>query len=105
MSRQAAMKQVFKPPKSLKDVTSHFCPGCHHGIIHRLTAEQLDAFGLQGRTIGVASVGCSVFLYDYFDVDVVRRPTAWPRPWPRASSAPGRTRSCSPIRATATWRP
>lgn len=71
---QAALKQVFDRPKSLRDVPSHFCPGCHHGVIHRLVAEQIDAFGVQGKTIGVASVGCSVFLYDYFDVDVVEAP-------------------------------
>ncbi|MCF8061870.1 MAG: 2-oxoglutarate oxidoreductase [Deltaproteobacteria bacterium] len=68
------MKQVFKRPKSLADVPFHFCPGCHHGIIHRLVAECIDRFGLRERTIGVASVGCSVFLYDYFAVDVLEAP-------------------------------
>lgn len=68
------MQQVFTRPKSLKDVQTHFCPGCHHGTIHRLVAEALDEFGVQGRTIGVASVGCSVFLYGYFDIDVIEAP-------------------------------
>ena len=68
------MQQVFKRPASLKDVQTHFCPGCHHGTIHRIIAEALDAYGVQGRTIGVASVGCSVFLYSYFDIDVVEAP-------------------------------
>lgn len=68
------MKQVFKRPKSLKDVPFHFCSGCHHGIVHRLVGEALDEFNVQEKTIGVASVGCSVFLYDYFDVDVVESP-------------------------------
>ncbi|ABQ26421.1 thiamine pyrophosphate-dependent enzyme [Geotalea uraniireducens] len=68
------MQQVFKKPVSLKDVQTHFCPGCHHGTIHRLVAEAMDEFGVQKRTIGVASVGCSVFLYGYFDVDVVEAP-------------------------------
>ncbi len=68
------MKQVFKRPKALADVPFHFCPGCHHGIIHRLVGECIDRFGLQDRTIGVASVGCSVFLYDYFAVDVLEAP-------------------------------
>jgi 2-oxoglutarate ferredoxin oxidoreductase subunit beta len=68
------MQQIFRRPKSLKDVQTHFCPGCHHGTIHRLVAEAIDEFGLQKRTIGVASVGCSVFLYSYFDVDVVESP-------------------------------
>ncbi len=68
------MKQVFKSPKALKDVPFHFCPGCHHGIIHRLVAECMDYFGIREQTIGVASVGCSVFLYDYIDVDVIEAP-------------------------------
>jgi 2-oxoglutarate/2-oxoacid ferredoxin oxidoreductase subunit beta len=68
------MQQVFKRPESLKDVQTHFCPGCHHGTIHRLVAEALDEFDLQKKTIGVASIGCSVFLYSYFDIDVVESP-------------------------------
>lgn len=68
------MQQVFHRPKSLKDVQTHFCPGCHHGSIHRLVADAMDFYGVQQRTIGVASVGCSVFLYGYFDVDVVEAP-------------------------------
>lgn len=68
------MQQVFTRPASLKDVQTHFCPGCHHGTIHRLVADAMDHHGVQGRTIGVASVGCSVFLYGYFDIDVVEAP-------------------------------
>jgi 2-oxoglutarate ferredoxin oxidoreductase subunit beta len=68
------MKQVFTRPQSLKDVQTHFCPGCHHGTVHRLVAEALDEFGIRDTTIGVASVGCSVFLYSYFDVDVIEAP-------------------------------
>jgi 2-oxoglutarate ferredoxin oxidoreductase subunit beta len=68
------MKQVFARPESLKDVQTHFCPGCHHGSVHRLVAEAIDALGIRSETIGVASVGCSVFLYAYFDVDVIEAP-------------------------------
>ena len=68
------MKQVFKRPESLKDVPFHFCGGCHHGVIHRLVAEAMDKYKLREKTIAAASVGCSVFLYDYFDVDVVESP-------------------------------
>lgn len=68
------MKQVFKRPVSLKDVPFHFCPGCHHGIIHRLVAEVIDKLKIRTKTIGIASVGCSVFLYDYFDIDVCEAP-------------------------------
>lgn len=68
------MEQVFARPRSLIDVPFHFCPGCHHGIIHRLTAECIDRYALQETSIAVASVGCSVFLYDYLDVDVLEAP-------------------------------
>jgi 2-oxoglutarate ferredoxin oxidoreductase subunit beta len=68
------MNQVFSRPVSLKDVQTHFCPGCQHGSIHRLVAEAMDSFGIRDRTIGIASVGCSVFLYSYFDIDVVEAP-------------------------------
>lgn len=68
------MKQVFKRPESLVDVPSHYCPGCHHGTIHRLVAECIDHYELREKTIGVAAVGCSVFMYDYFDIDVVEAP-------------------------------
>ncbi len=67
-------RKVFARPVSLKDVATHFCPGCQHGVVHRLVAETLDHFNAAGRTIGVASVGCSVFLYDYFDINVVEAP-------------------------------
>ena len=68
------MRPVFARSASLKDVATHFCPGCQHGLIHRLVAEAMDHFDVQQETIGVASVGCSVFLYEYFDVDVVEAP-------------------------------
>lgn len=68
------MNQIFSRPQSLKDVQTHFCPGCQHGSIHRLVAEAMDTFGIRDRTIGIASVGCSVFLYSYFDIDVVEAP-------------------------------
>ncbi|MDD2401088.1 MAG: thiamine pyrophosphate-dependent enzyme [Clostridia bacterium] len=65
------MAVVFDRPKSLTDAKFHYCPGCHHGIIHRLVAEVLDELGLQDRTVGIAPVGCAVFAYDYFDVDCI----------------------------------
>ncbi len=63
---------VFEKPKSLTDAPLHYCPGCTHGIIHRLVAEAIDELGIEGRTIGVASVGCSVMAYNYFTVDMVQ---------------------------------
>lgn len=61
---------VFQRPKSLLPTEFHYCPGCHHGIIHRLIGEVLDELGIQEKTIGVVPVGCSVLAYDYFDIDV-----------------------------------
>ena len=62
---------VFEKPKSLCDVPLHYCPGCTHGIIHRLVAEAIDELGIEGTTIGVAPVGCAVMAYDYFNCDMV----------------------------------
>jgi 2-oxoglutarate ferredoxin oxidoreductase subunit beta len=69
-----ARRIVYQPPEALSDRITHYCPGCGHGIITRLVAELLDELSLQSRTIGVASVGCSVFIYDYLDVDFVESP-------------------------------
>jgi 2-oxoglutarate ferredoxin oxidoreductase subunit beta len=66
-----SMKTVFKRTPTLKDYPTHYCPGCGHGIAHRLIAEVIDELGIHGRTIGIAPVGCSVLAYDYFDVDMV----------------------------------
>ncbi|MBQ7822321.1 MAG: 2-oxoglutarate oxidoreductase [Clostridia bacterium] len=66
------MMVVFEKPKALTDAPLHYCPGCTHGIIHRLVAEAIDELDIQGRTIGVAPVGCSVFAYNYFNVDMVQ---------------------------------
>ncbi len=64
------MKTVFEVPKSLAPVSTHYCPGCTHGIIHRLVAEAIDELGIQGETIGVSPVGCAVLAYNYFDLDM-----------------------------------
>ena len=68
------MQVVYQKPDSLVDISTHYCPGCTHGVAHRLVAEVLDEMGLRERTIGVASVGCSVFAYNYFKVDFVQAP-------------------------------
>ena len=62
---------VFEKPKALADVPLHYCPGCTHGIIHRLVAEVIDELGVEGKTVGVAPVGCSVFAYNYFNCDMI----------------------------------
>ena len=65
------MAVVFEKPKALTDAVFHYCPGCPHGIIHRLVAEVIDELGIEGKTIGVAPVGCSVMAYDYFACDMI----------------------------------
>ncbi len=62
---------VFEKPKSLADISLHYCPGCTHGIVHRLVAEVIDELGIEGRTIGIAPVGCSVMAYNYFNCDMI----------------------------------
>src|SRR4030042_1632663 len=65
------MKAVFARTPTLKDCPTHYCPGCGHGIAHRLICEVIDELGIQGKTIGIAPVGCAVLAYDYFDVDMI----------------------------------
>lgn len=67
-------KKVFTRPSSLKESAFHFCPGCHHGVVHRLVAEAVDHFKLADNTIAVIGVGCGVFLYDYLAVDCCEAP-------------------------------
>jgi len=63
-------KHTFRQTDGLTDCKMHYCPGCTHGIVHRLTAEALSELGLLERTVGVAPVGCAVLAYDYFNVDM-----------------------------------
>ncbi|MBQ0110023.1 MAG: 2-oxoglutarate oxidoreductase [Clostridiales bacterium] len=65
---------VFQKPHALTDVPFHYCPGCTHGIIHRLVAEVIDELGIEDTTVGIAPVGCSVFAYNYFNCDMVEAP-------------------------------
>ena len=64
------MAIVYQKSKGLTDAELHYCPGCTHGIVHKLVAEVLEELGLLGNTIGVAPVGCSVFAYNYFNCDM-----------------------------------
>ena len=64
------MKTVFQKPEALTDTQLHYCPGCTHGIILVSTARAIDSLKIREETIGVASVGCSVFAYDYFNCDM-----------------------------------
>jgi 2-oxoglutarate/2-oxoacid ferredoxin oxidoreductase subunit beta len=65
---------VFERPDTLTGATTHYCPGCTHGIANRLIAEVIDEMGMREKTIGVASVGCSVFIYNYLNMDFVQAP-------------------------------
>ena len=62
---------VASRPRSLTKTPTHYCPGCTHGIIHRLVAEAIDALGIEGITIGIAPVGCAVLAYNYFNCDMI----------------------------------
>jgi len=70
----APARVIAGRPALLEEKSTHYCPGCGHGVIHRLLAELLGDLGVAGRTIAVAPVGCSVFAYDYIDVDWVEAP-------------------------------
>ncbi len=68
------MAIVYQKSKMLTDAPLHYCPGCTHGIIHKLVAESLEELAVGGKTVGVAPVGCSVMAYDYFACDMVEAP-------------------------------
>jgi TPP-dependent indolepyruvate ferredoxin oxidoreductase alpha subunit len=65
---------VYERPEAFTDTPTHYCPGCTHGVAHRLVAEVLEEMGVINKTIGVAPVGCAVFAYNYFDTDFVEAP-------------------------------
>ena len=63
------VRTIFQRPKALTETATHYCPGCTHGVIHRLVAESLDELGLRERAVGIAPVGCAVLAYNYFSID------------------------------------
>lgn len=64
----------FKKTAGLTDAVFHYCPGCTHGIVHRLVAETMEELGILGKTVGIAPVGCAVMAYDYFNCDMIEAP-------------------------------
>jgi len=92
------MEVVYRHPAALVNVSTHYCPGCTHGIAHRLVAEVIDEMGLAERTIGVASVGCSAFSYNYIDVDFVQAPHG------RAPAMATGVKRCRPDRIVFTYQ-
>ncbi len=69
MTQQWIEKTVYHHPEALANISTHYCPGCTHGLIHKLIAEVIDELDIRERTIAVAPVGCAVFLYNYFETD------------------------------------
>lgn len=65
------MRKVFGRPEALTETPTHYCPGCTHGIVHRIVAEVIDELGVRERTVGVVPVGCAVFAYYYFNCDMI----------------------------------
>ncbi|MBU0534330.1 MAG: 2-oxoglutarate oxidoreductase [Candidatus Omnitrophica bacterium] len=68
------MEKKFGLPKTMKDVVTHYCPGCGHGVIHRIVAEVIDELNIREITIGIAPVGCAVLAYDYLNIDMAEAP-------------------------------
>jgi len=67
-------KLVYERPRALLEKRLHYCPGCHHGTIHKIIAETIDSLGQRENTVGIAPVGCAVLLYDYMDIDILEAP-------------------------------
>lgn len=96
------MATVFKKTSMLTDAPLHYCPGCTHGIIHRLVAEAIEELGMADKAIGVAPVGCAVFAYNYFNCDMHEAAHGRAPAVATGISAYCRTIWYSRIRATAT---
>ncbi len=92
------IETVFERPRTLTETPTHYCPGCGHGIIHRLVAEAIDDLGLREKTIAVTSIGCSVFAYDYFDLDAIEAPHG------RAPAVATAIKRCDPTRNIFTYQ-
>jgi 2-oxoglutarate ferredoxin oxidoreductase subunit beta len=89
---------VYDRPDTLTEAQTHYCPGCTHGVVHRLVGEVIEEMGLRERMIGVASVGCSVFSYNYFNFDFVQAPHG------RAPAMATGVKRCMPDRTVMTYQ-
>ncbi len=92
------LETVAARPEAMADVPTHYCPGCGHGIVHRLIAEAIDDLGIKQSTVAVTSIGCSVFAYDYFDLDAVEAPHG------RAPAVATAVKRCDPTRTVFTYQ-
>ena len=102
-SKSPVFYDLYERKAELKHQT-HYCPGCGHGVVHKLIAEALQELGLQDKTIFVSPVGCSVFAYYYFDVGNVQVAHGRAPASATGINDPARIRSSFPIRETATWQ-
>ena len=66
---------MYEKPRLMNENPMHYCPGCSHGVIHKLIAEVIADMGLEDKTIGISPVGCAVFAYNYLDIDWIEQPT------------------------------
>jgi 2-oxoglutarate ferredoxin oxidoreductase subunit beta len=94
---------VCKKPTLMNDNNMHYCPGCSHGVVHKLIAEVIEEMGMEEKAVGVSPVGCAVFAYNYIDIDWQEAAHGRAPAWLRVSSAAGLTVLCSPIRVMVTW--
>ena len=94
---------VYKKPELMNEVPMHYCPGCSHGVVHKLVAEVIEEMGMEDKAVGVSPVGCAVFAYRYLDIDWQEAAHGVLPQWLRLSSVAGLTAWCLPTRVTATW--
>ena len=93
---------VYKKPTLMNDNAMHYCPGCSHGVAHKLVAEVIEEMGMEEKTVGVSPVGCAVFAYNYLDKTGRKLLTDVHLRWLQLSNAYGPTVSFSLIRVTVT---
>lgn len=106
MTKEEIMKPenlVYQKPRLLNDNPMHYCPGCSHGVVHKLIAEVIEEMGMAEKAIGISPVGCAVFMYNYL-TSIVRKQLMDVRlHWPEPSNAYGPTVWYSHIREMVTW--
>ena len=94
---------VAKKPTLMNDNPMHYCPGCSHGVVHKLIAEVIEEMGLEDKAVGISPVGCAVFIYNYIDIDWQEAAHGRAPHLPPLSSACGRTVWYLPTRAMVIW--
>ena len=94
---------VYKKPTLMNDNAMHYCPGCSHGVVHKLIAEVIEEMGMEDKTVGISPVGCAVFAYNYLDIDWQEAAHGRAPAVATAVKRLGRTALFSLIRATVTW--